>query len=100
MIPTMFRNRKEVGIRIPDHPVLLELCRLLKAPIMVTSLSLDEGEDLEYLTTPELIDEKLGNDVDLVIDAGIGGTEYSTIIDCTQGDAEIIRQGKGEWEEA
>lgn len=99
-LPKIFRNRKEVGIRIPDHPVLLELCRLLKAPIMVTSLSLDEGEDLEYLTTPELIDEKLGNDVDLVIDSGIGGTEYSTIIDCTQGDAEIIRQGKGEWEEA
>ena len=50
---------------------------------------------MEYCTDPELIDEKFGDLVDLVIDGGIGGTESSTIVDCTNGEAEIVRQGKG-----
>lgn len=43
----------------------------------------------------ELIDEKFGDIVDLVIDGGIGGTEGSTVVDCTNGEPEIIRQGLG-----
>ena len=72
-LPKIFRNRKEVGIRMPDHPIIQELARLLD----------------------ELIDEKFGNIVDLVIDGGIGGIEGSTVVDCTGGEAEIVRQGKG-----
>ena len=63
----------------------------------------DKGEDfhinIEYITTPELIDEKFGNEVDLILDGGIGGTEPSTIVNCTEGEAEIVRQGKGWLEE-
>ena len=55
----------------------------------------NENEDIEYCTDPELIDEKFGNIVDLVIDGGIGGIEGSTVVDCTGGEAEIVRQGKG-----
>ncbi len=98
-LPKIFRNRKEVGIRIPDNPIIREICRLLEAPILTTTLPLEDGEDIEYLTTPELIEEKFSRDVDLVIDGGIGGTEPSTIVNCTEGEAEIVRQGKGELEE-
>ena len=60
-----------------------------------SALPYEENEDIEYCTDPELIDEKFGNIVDLVIDGGIGGIEGSTIVDCTNGEAEIVRQGKG-----
>ncbi len=98
-LPKIFRNRKEVGIRMPDNPIIQEIARLLDAPIMTTTLPHEEHDDIEYVTDPELIDEKWGDQVDLVIDGGIGGTEGSTVVDCTQGEAEIVRQGAGWLEE-
>ena len=62
---------------------------------MPTTLPLKDGEDIEYITTPELIEEKFGKEVELIIDGGIGGIEPSTIVNCTNGEAEIVRQGKG-----
>ena len=94
-LPKIFRNRKEVGIRMPDNSIIREIARLLDAPIMTTTLPHDE-----YVTDPELIDEKLGDVVDLVIDGGIGGIEPSTVVNCTEEEAAIVRQGKGELEEA
>lgn len=94
-LPKIFRNRKEVGIRMPDHPIIREIARLLDAPIMTTTLPHNEDEEMEYCTDPELIDEKFGDTVDLIIDGGIGGMEGSTIVDCTHGEAEIVRQGVG-----
>lgn len=98
-LPKIFRNRKEVGIRMPDNPIIQEIARLLDAPIMTTTLPHGEHEDMEYSTDPELIDEKWGDTVDLVIDGGIGGMEGSTVVDCTQGEPEIVRQGAGWLEE-
>jgi tRNA threonylcarbamoyl adenosine modification protein (Sua5/YciO/YrdC/YwlC family) len=98
-LPKIFRNRKEVGIRMPDNPIVQELSRLLDAPIMSTSLPLPDGMESDYITNPELIDELFGERVDIVIDGGMGGTEVSTIINCTDGEAEIIRQGIGWLEE-
>ena len=95
-LPKIFRNRKEVGIRVPDNPIIHEICRALDAPILTTTLPLEEGEDTEYVTDPELIDEKFGDKVDLVIDGGIGGLEPSTVINCCEDIPEITRQGKGE----
>lgn len=97
-LPKIFRNRKEVGIRMPDCPIIQEITRLLDAPIMTTTLPYDEGEEIEYITDPELIEEKFGNAVDMVIDGGIGGIIGSTVIDCTTGNPQIIRQGAGEIE--
>ena len=94
-LPKIFRNRKEVGIRMPDNSIIQEIARLLDAPIMTTTLPHEDNEDIEYCTDPELIDEKFGDIVDLVIDGGIGGTEGSTVVDCTNGEPEIIRQGLG-----
>lgn len=98
-LPKIFRNRKEVGIRMPDNPIIREIARLLDAPIMTTTLPHEEHDDIEYVTDPELIDEKWGERVDLVIDGGIGNMEGSTVVDCTQGEAEIVRQGAGWLEE-
>ena len=94
-LPKIFRNRKEVGIRVPDNAIIRDICRLLDAPILTTTLPLREGEDIEYATDPELIDEKFGDEVDLVIDGGIGGIEPSTVINCYEDEPEIVRQGKG-----
>lgn len=95
-LPKIFKNRKEVGIRMPDNQITSEIARLLDAPIMTTTLPHEKGDDMEYLTTPELIDEKFGSMVNLVIDGGIGGIEPSTIVNCVDGEAKITRQGKGE----
>lgn len=94
-LPKIFKNRKEVGVRMPDNPIASEIARFLDAPIMTTSLPYDEDEDIEYITNPELIDEKFNALVDLVIDGGIGGTELSTIVNCTTEEPEIMRQGVG-----
>lgn len=94
-LPKIFKNRKKVGIRMPDNPIICEIIKLLDAPIMSSSVPYNEDDDIEYITTPELIDEKLGDQVDMVVDGGIGDTELSTIVDCTGEEPEIIRQGKG-----
>lgn len=94
-LPKIFRNRKEVGIRMPDNPIISEIARLLEAPILTASLPVADEEEKEYTTNPELMDEKFGKIVNMVIDGGIGGTEPSTIVNCTSGEPEIVRQGKG-----
>lgn len=99
LVPKMFKSRrKTVGIRIPDNTIIREIVRELGNPIMSTSIY-DEDEILEYTTDPELIYEKWGEQVDLIIDGGFGGNVPSTVIDCTSDQLEVIRLGKGEWEE-
>ncbi len=93
-LPKIYKNRKEVGVRMPDHPVIREICRKLGHPVMTMSVHYEVNEP-EYSTDPELIDERYGGIVDLVIDGGYGGTEGSTVVDCTKEPFEIIRQGKG-----
>ncbi|MBR5802740.1 MAG: threonylcarbamoyl-AMP synthase [Bacteroidaceae bacterium] len=95
-LPKIFRGRKEVGIRVPDNDIVREICRLLEAPLMTTSLPYDEDDDIEYLTTPELIDEKWGEKVDMVIDGGVGGTSPCTVVSLMDNEVEILRQGVGE----
>ncbi len=94
-LPKIYKNRKTVGIRVPDNNIIRELVLQLGNPIMTTSVK-DEQETEEYMTDPELIHEKYGNEVDVVIDGGFGGVEASTIVDCSNEGCEIMRQGKGE----
>lgn len=95
-LPKIYKNKKEVGIRVPDNPIILEITSRLGNPIMTTSIHNDENEEEEYMTDPELINEKYEGSVEMVLDGGYGGTMPSTIVDCTTEDFEIIRQGKGE----
>lgn len=93
-LPKIYKNKKTVGIRVPDNAIIREIVAQLGNPVLNTSVK-DEDEETEYSTDPELIHEKWGNFADIVIDGGIGGTEASTIVDCSSGEPEIIRQGKG-----
>lgn len=90
-------NKKTVGIRVPNNTIAQEIVKALGNPIVSTSIK-DDDEVIEYSTDPELIYEKYQQQVDLVIDGGYGDNEASTVIDCTNGDFEIIRQGKGDIE--
>ena len=94
-IPKLFKNnRKTVGIRVPNHQIPREIVALLNNPILTTSIH-DDDSIVEYSTDPELIYEKWTNLVDLVIDGGYGGNIGSTIIDLTEGEPLVIREGKG-----
>lgn len=95
-LPKIYKNKKTVGIRVPDSNIIRELVRCLGNPILTSSIKDEDDEVLEYLTDPELIHEKYNGVVDIVIDGGYGGIEASTIVDCTGDDPEITRQGKGE----
>ncbi len=95
-LPKIYKNRKEVGIRIPDNNIIRTLVSELGNPILTMSIH-DEDEVIEYTTDPELIAEKYENIADIIIDGGFGGIEPSTIIDCRGDEPEIIRQGKGEF---
>ena len=88
-------NKKTVGIRVPDNDIARCIVQMLGNPIISTSIH-DEDEIKEYSTDPELIYEKFKDLVDLVIDGGYGDNEPSTVIDCTTGEFDIIRQGKGD----
>ncbi|MDO6596918.1 L-threonylcarbamoyladenylate synthase [Oceanihabitans sp. 2_MG-2023] len=93
-LPVAFKKKKTVGIRVPNNNIALEIVKELGNPIISTSIR-DEDTIIEYTTDPELILEKWGNLVDLVIDGGYGDNEASTVIDFSEGDPIIIREGKG-----
>ena len=93
-LPKIYKQRKEVGIRVPDNTIIRTLVKELGNPVLTMSVR-DEDEVIEYTTDPELIHEKYADTVDLVIDGGYGGAEASTVVDCTDDEFEIIRQGKG-----
>lgn len=94
-LPKIYKNKKTVGIRVPDNLIIREIVEMLGNPVLSTSVKLEDDEEVEYITDPELIEEKWGDIVDIVIDGGIGGIEPSTVVDCTSDEPEIIRQGKG-----
>jgi tRNA threonylcarbamoyl adenosine modification protein (Sua5/YciO/YrdC/YwlC family) len=97
-LPKFLRiSSKTIGVRIPDNNISLEIVKLLGEPIISTSVY-DEDEMIEYTTDPELIHEKYGNLVDLVVDGGYGNIDPSTIVDCTNEEIEILRQGIGDLE--
>lgn len=95
-LPKIYKNRKEVGIRVPDNNIIRQIVKELGNPVLTTSIHDEDDEILEYATDPELIFEKYENRVDLVIDGGYGNLVPSTIVDCTTDEFEIVRQGKGE----
>lgn len=94
-VPKLFKSKKKtIGIRVPDNNIARELVKNLGNPLLSTSVHNDD-EIIEYITDPELIHEKYENQVDIVIDGGYGQNEASTIIDCTNNDPEILREGIG-----
>lgn len=93
-LPKLFKNKKTVGIRMPDNSIALAIVRELGNPLMTSSIFTDE-DTTEYITDPELIEEKYGHMVNMVVDGGYGGLQHSTVIDCTTDQVEIVRKGAG-----
>tara|TARA_R110002012_G_scaffold206357_3_gene376243 strand:- start:55188 stop:55808 length:621 start_codon:yes stop_codon:yes gene_type:complete len=96
-LPSVFKKKKTVGIRVPKNNIALEIVKQLGNPIISTSIR-DDDDVLEYTTDPELILEKWDNLVDLVIDAGYGDNVASTVIDLSEETPIIVREGKGSLE--
>ena len=95
-IPRIFQSKKKtIGIRIPDQPIITNIVREFGSPIMTTSLVDEEDEIGEYLTDPEEIYERYQDKVDIIINGGYGDNQASTIVDCTDNEIIITRQGKG-----
>ncbi|MFY0599558.1 MAG: threonylcarbamoyl-AMP synthase [Cyclobacteriaceae bacterium] len=88
-------KKKTVGIRVPENNIPREIVKALGNPIITTSVHHDD-EIIDYATDPELIYEEFETKVDLVIDGGFGNVTPSTIIDCSSGDPEIVREGLGD----
>ena len=97
MVPKILQSKKDtIGLRIPDNNIARAIIKELGRPILSASLP---GEMIEDYTDPEIMYENFRNDVDVVINGGIGGTIPSTVIDCTKDQVEVIRMGAGEWNE-
>ena len=93
-MPKAFKKRKTVGIRIPNNNITLEIIKQLGNPLVSTSIY-DEDEVIEYTTDPELIYEKWERLVDVVVDGGYGGNIASTVVDLSETNPIVIREGKG-----
>lgn len=93
-LPSFFKKKKEVGIRVPDNAITQALVRSLGNPLVSTSIK-DEDEVIEFTTDPELIYEKWKDLVEVIVDGGYGGNIPSTVIDLTGSEPVLIRQGKG-----
>ncbi|MBP5345747.1 MAG: threonylcarbamoyl-AMP synthase [Bacteroidales bacterium] len=98
-LPKVFRSRKTVGIRIPNNKILQALLEELDNPILTTSLKApvdeDDADHISYMTDPFLIEEAFQNQADILIDGGYGEDIPSTVIDLSEGDVTILRQGAG-----
>lgn len=94
-VPKLFRNKKKtIGIRIPRHPIPIAIVEALGHPILTTSLKSDD-EILEYFIEAEDIYDDFRRQVDVVVDGGPCGNVPSTIVDCTQDEPVVLRQGAG-----
>lgn len=99
-VPRNYLNpNRTIGVRVPADAVCNAIISAVGTPLICTSVrTLDADRESEYLTDPELINELFGRQVDVVVDGGIGEDIPSTVIDCSGGQLELIRQGKGEIE--
>lgn len=94
-VPKILKTKKDtVGIRVPDNKIARCIVKELGNPILSASLP---GEQVEEYTDPDIIHSKFEKLVDIVIDGGIGGMIPSTIIDLTKEEAEVLREGAGQW---
>jgi tRNA threonylcarbamoyl adenosine modification protein (Sua5/YciO/YrdC/YwlC family) len=93
-VPKLLQTKKNtVGIRIPDNKICLAIVEALGNPIISTSLP--ESKEVDEFVDPDIFYYLFENQVDIVIDGGIGQSEPSTVVDCTSGTPQIIREGLG-----
>ncbi len=96
-IPHIYGGKKKVvGIRIPDNNIPLAIVEELGYPLMTTSLHNSDDEIMDYMVDPQQIFEKYDQQVDVIVDGGVGNTDASTVVDCTNQEPVIVREGMGE----
>ncbi len=94
-VPKIFRqNKKTIGIRIPQNEIVQALIERLGNPLVSTSIH-SEDEIQTYLTEVEEIYEQWNNKVEAIVDGGAGDNTGSTVIDATESEVYIVREGKG-----
>ncbi len=95
-LPKMLQNpkRRTIGIRVPDHPLVTAMLEELGEPIMSSTLSLP-GDDMP-LTDPAEIEERIGHQIEVIVDAGATGIEPTTVLDLSGGTVETLRAGRGD----
>ena len=96
-VPRNYQNaNKTIGIRVPENDIARAIIEEVGCPLIATSVRpLGEDDEPENYCDPELIHDRFGSRVDLVVDGGIANAEPSTVVDCSDG-IEVVRQGKGE----
>jgi len=87
-------KRRTIGLRVPDHQITLDLLEALGEPLLSVTLILPD--DPLPLTDPEQIRDRLGKLVDLIIDGGACTVEPTTVISLLDGEAELLREGRGD----
>ena len=95
-VPRNYQNaNKTIGIRVPENDITRAIITETGMPLVCTSVRpIDEEDEVENYTDPELIHDRFGARVDLVVDGGIADSAPSTVVDCSDG-IEVVRQGKG-----
>jgi tRNA threonylcarbamoyl adenosine modification protein (Sua5/YciO/YrdC/YwlC family) len=89
----LLKKRRQVGIRIPDHPIALALVRGLGRPLLTTS-AIPPGGD-QALSDPDDVMEQFGRFVDIVVDGGLTSDEPSTVLEVTDDEVTVLREGRG-----
>jgi tRNA threonylcarbamoyl adenosine modification protein (Sua5/YciO/YrdC/YwlC family) len=96
VVPRILKSKKNtIGLRIPDNKIAREIVKSLNHPLLGVSLP---GDKVEEYTDPQLIHEIFKNQVEIVVDGGIGGRFPSTIVDCTSDAPVVLRMGAGKWD--
>jgi tRNA threonylcarbamoyl adenosine modification protein (Sua5/YciO/YrdC/YwlC family) len=95
-VPKRLQNpkRRTIGLRVPDHALVRAMLESLGEPIMSSTLLLP-GDDMP-LTDPADIEDRIGNQIEAIVDAGPCGIEPTSVIDLSGGSAEVLRVGRGD----
>ena len=95
-VPKRLQNprRRTIGLRVPDHPIVQAMLNTLGEPIMSSTLMLP-GDDFP-LTEAVEIEERIGNQIELIIDGGATGVEPTSVVDLSAGSVDILRVGRGD----
>lgn len=87
-------KRRTIGIRVPDHPLVKAMLEELGEPIMSSTLSLPEDD--RPLTDPLDIEQRIGHDIDVIVQAGSTGIEPTSVLDLSGGTVEVLRAARGD----
>jgi tRNA threonylcarbamoyl adenosine modification protein (Sua5/YciO/YrdC/YwlC family) len=95
-VPKRLQNpkRRTIGLRVPDHPLVHAVLERLGEPIMSSTLTLP-GDSMP-LTDPFEIEDRIGHEIDAIVDAGPTGIEPTSVLDMTGGAVEVLRAGRGD----